>query len=134
MPVELLGRVPAHLHEGGVHVDDLRAHRLLVGDERDSLGSSAHVHRPASTPWWLHGRLLITNHCVFPSTRAWRLVEHGVRRLGHFSEPPAAANPFDERVTGLWRLLRRVRSKEWVGFGLAPPDWYLAFILQTRST
>ncbi|MGZ5966883.1 MAG: DUF2804 domain-containing protein [Polyangiales bacterium] len=62
------------------------------------------------------------------SAAPWRLVEQGMRRFGRFAVPPVAANPLDERASA--RLLRRLRLKEWVGFGLTHPDWYAAFIIQ----
>jgi hypothetical protein len=57
------------------------------------------------------------------------LVEGGARRYGRLPARPARVNPLDE-FTGLPRLLRRPRLKEWAGFTLLHPDVWSSLIVQ----
>src|SRR6516162_7041736 len=61
-----------------------------------------------------------------------RLVEGGVRRYGRFAERPVSVNPLEE-FGDLWRALRRLRLKEWVGFTLVHPDIYSSLIMQDAN-
>src|SRR5215469_6133312 len=57
------------------------------------------------------------------------LVDGHLRRYGRLPARPASVNPLDE-FTGLARSLRRLRLKEWIGFTLLHPDWYISLIMQ----
>ncbi len=58
-----------------------------------------------------------------------RLVSDGIRRHGRFPDRPVDADPLDE-VGRLWRPLRRLRLKEWIGFLVTHPDLWASMIVQ----
>ncbi len=64
-----------------------------------------------------------------PAAELPLLVEGGVRRYGRLSSRPARVNPLDE-FTGVPRLMRRPRLKEWAGFTLLHPDVWSSLIVQ----
>ncbi|MGB3331714.1 MAG: DUF2804 family protein [Mycobacterium sp.] len=62
-------------------------------------------------------------------TAPQRLVEDGVRRYGRFDGRVRDTNPVDAH-SGLSRLWREFRLKEWVGFALIHPEMSGAMIMQ----
>lgn len=58
-----------------------------------------------------------------------RLVADGIRRHGRFASRPVEVDPLDE-IGRLWRPLRRLRLKEWVGFAVFHPDVWTSMIVQ----
>lgn len=59
---------------------------------------------------------------------ASHLVQNGIRHWGRFLKTPVA-NPLDE-FTGLQRMFKSLRTKQWAGFTLVHNDLYAAMILQ----
>ncbi len=60
------------------------------------------------------------------------LVTDGIMRLGVFSKPFRSMNLLDALILGgrSMRWFRRLRLKEWVGFGIVHPDLYCSMIIQ----
>ncbi|MBO0852175.1 MAG: DUF2804 family protein [Nocardia sp.] len=58
-----------------------------------------------------------------------KLVHNRVREYGRFGARPTTVNPLAE-FSGLGRVLRRHRLKEWVGFTLIHPELYSSVIVQ----
>lgn len=57
------------------------------------------------------------------------LVTGGERRHGRFAQRPVTVNPLDE-FSGLRRLVRRTRLKEWISFALVHPEVWASMIVQ----
>jgi len=61
------------------------------------------------------------------------IVESGMIHTGIFRRPFRNVNLVDAEIFGPGRLfkpLRRFRLKEWIGFGIIHPEWYLCFFMQ----
>lgn len=56
------------------------------------------------------------------------LVENGTRHYGRFLKTPIA-NPLDE-FSGLKRVFKNLRTKEWAGFDISHPEFHSAMIMQ----